>query len=135
LADPEKYAALEKAAENAKNVYNYWASAYVKQYKTGGLVNSTGPAWLDGTKSAPEYVLNARQTEAFLRLAEVLPNIISKSSSTSINQNPTNIELNIEMKVDKISSDYDVDKIADRVKNIIYNVGSYRNVNTLSLKR
>jgi hypothetical protein len=29
------------------------------QYKTGGLADFTGPAWLDGTKSRPEYVLNA----------------------------------------------------------------------------
>jgi hypothetical protein len=28
-------------------------------YKTGGLADFTGPAWLDGTKSKPEYVLNA----------------------------------------------------------------------------
>jgi hypothetical protein len=27
-------------------------------YKTGGLVDFTGPAWLDGTKSKPEIVLN-----------------------------------------------------------------------------
>jgi hypothetical protein len=29
------------------------------QYATGGLANFTGPAWLDGTPSRPEYVLNA----------------------------------------------------------------------------
>jgi hypothetical protein len=27
-------------------------------YKTGGLADFTGPAWLDGTKSRPELVLN-----------------------------------------------------------------------------
>jgi len=29
-----------------------------KGYATGGLVDFTGPGWLDGTPSAPEYVLN-----------------------------------------------------------------------------
>jgi hypothetical protein len=31
----------------------------VTAYKTGGLADFTGPAWLDGTKSKPEYILNA----------------------------------------------------------------------------
>jgi hypothetical protein len=30
----------------------------LKAYKTGGLADFTGPAWLDGTKSRPEIVLN-----------------------------------------------------------------------------
>lgn len=38
----------------------------LKQYATGGLANFTGPAWLDGTKSKPELVLNARDTENFI---------------------------------------------------------------------
>ena len=32
----------------------------------------TGPAWLDGTSTAPEAVLNAAQTKAFLKLADNL---------------------------------------------------------------
>ena len=32
-------------------------------FGTGGLNDFTGPAWLDGTKQKPEYVLNAEQTE------------------------------------------------------------------------
>ena len=42
--------------------------AYLKKlrgYKTGGTAPFTGPAWLDGTPSRPEYVLNAAQTERF----------------------------------------------------------------------
>jgi hypothetical protein len=37
-----------------------------KKFATGGLANYTGPAWLDGTKSKPELVLNARDTENFI---------------------------------------------------------------------
>jgi hypothetical protein len=37
-----------------------------KAYETGGLADYTGPAWLDGTKSHPELVLNARDTENFI---------------------------------------------------------------------
>jgi hypothetical protein len=31
-------------------------------FETGGLADFTGPAWLDGTRSNPELVLNARDT-------------------------------------------------------------------------
>jgi hypothetical protein len=31
----------------------------LKQYSSGGLADFTGPAWLDGTKSRPEYILSA----------------------------------------------------------------------------
>jgi hypothetical protein len=34
----------------------------LRGYKTGGLADFTGPAWLDGTKARPELVLNQRDT-------------------------------------------------------------------------
>ena len=47
--------------------------AFAKQgFKTGGLVDYTGLAWLDGTPHKPEYVLNAQQTQGFLRLINLL---------------------------------------------------------------
>ena len=45
------------------------------------------------------------------------------------------IYLNLSMHVDEIASDYDVDRIADRVKDILYDASSYRNVNTLNFIR
>ena len=36
------------------------------RFKTGGLADFTGPAWLDGTKTKPELVLNQRDTENFI---------------------------------------------------------------------
>ena len=44
----------------------------VKAYATGGLVNETGLAWLDGTKSKPEMVLNATDTANLRELTGVL---------------------------------------------------------------
>jgi hypothetical protein len=32
----------------------------LRGYKTGGLADFTGPAWLDGTPSKPEYILDAK---------------------------------------------------------------------------
>ena len=122
---------------------SYWDEEYKRNknkyfsqfegYATGGLNTQTGPALLHGTPSEPEYVLNARQTDAFLRLAEVLPNVMSNQSQ--VTNTFSGVNLNLVMNVDQIASDYDVDRIADRVKDIIYDVGSYRNVNTLNFSR
>jgi len=41
------------------------STQFTKIYRFGGLVDYTGPAWVDGSKQSPEYVLNARNTDAF----------------------------------------------------------------------
>lgn len=50
-------------------------STSVKKYATGGLVNETGFAWLDGTKDKPELVLNAQDTKNFMALAKTLRDV------------------------------------------------------------
>lgn len=47
----------------------------VKAYRTGGLVDKTGLAWLDGTKSKPELVLNPHQTENYMKLTKALDTV------------------------------------------------------------
>lgn len=44
----------------------------IRRYKTGGLVDQTGLAYLDGTKRSPEMVLNASDTKNFIALKDVL---------------------------------------------------------------
>ena len=108
--------------------------AVVMKYATGGLNTQTGPAWLDGTPSEPEYVLNARQTDAFLKLADVLPaamNTSGQNVSNTFGATTNNVVIN----VDKIDSDYSVDQMVDRVKEKLFESGSYRNNNVLSLMR
>jgi len=87
-------------------------------------------AWLDGTFSEPEYVLNARQTEAFLRLSEVLPSIFGNTNGSTITNG--NVYLELTMNVGEIGSDYDVDRLVERVKQDIYDASAYRNVNVIS---
>ena len=103
------------------------------QYATGGLNTRTGWAWLDGTASEPEYVLNARQTDAFIKLSEVLPDVFT--SSGTVNNNNGNVYVELNMNVGEISSDYDVDRMVDRIKSDIYQAGSYRNANVISRMR
>lgn len=43
-----------------------------KMYARGGLADYTGPAWLDGTPTKPEMVLNPTDTENFIELKDYL---------------------------------------------------------------
>lgn len=108
---------------------------YLIKYKTGGLANFTGPAWLDGTKSRPEMVLNARDTQNFIQLKDILANILSHTSGSSITENNGDNTYDIDINVEKIGSDYDLDQIASKVRSMITNASQYRNNNAIGLKR
>lgn len=98
-------------------------------YKTGGLADFTGPAWLDGTPSKPEYILSAKQTEKFFSLIDVLENYdTNKNNSGSGGDNYFDININVE----KIEDDYDVEQMANKIRRMIYEDASYRNVNTIN---
>ena len=101
------------------------------KYKTGGLADFTGPAWLDGTPSKPEYVLSAAQTEKFFELVNVLESFDTSSKPMKSGDNYFNIDINVE----KIESDYDVEQMADKIRKIIYEDSTYRNVNAVNLIR
>lgn len=101
-------------------------------FKTGGLADFTGPAWLDGTKTHPEIVLNARDTANFLELRDILRdmNLISEGKTSG---GDNYFEIHIE--VDTLSNDYDVEQVADKVKRIINDDARYRNTNAINLIR
>lgn len=100
-------------------------------YKKGGLANFTGPAWLDGTTSHPEMVLNARDTANFIQLKDVLSDVRRNASAITPKNESTQNTFDININVDKIDSDYDVDQIAARVKRNIIQEAGYRNVNVI----
>lgn len=101
-------------------------------FKTGGLADFTGPAWLDGTKTHPEIVLNARDTANFLELRDILRdmNLLSEEKTSG---GDNYFEIHIE--VDTLSNDYDVEQVADKVKRIINDDARYRNTNAINLIR
>lgn len=113
------YKKNRKAAKNDTKVKKY-------AFAQGGLANFTGPAWLDGTPSKPELVLNAADTKNFLTLRDILSKVASASNSIDNSYDNATYEINI--NVDHIDSDYDVDKVAERVKKIIVKDAGYRNV-------
>ena len=95
-------------------------------FKTGGMADFTGPAWLDGTPTHPEAVLNAADTDRFINLIDVLRDIDTDGAGAKGDN-----YFDIQIEVDEISGDYDVDKMADRIKEIIVSDANYRNVNSI----
>ena len=117
---------------NPTTYSKFHSSKYYPAYKEGGLADFTGPAWLDGTKTRPEMVLNAQDTENFIKLKDTLSSLMKTTSSSSINSNDI---ININIDVKEIANDYDVDQMINRVKKEITKAASNRNVNTISRRR
>ena len=101
--------------------------AGVEKFVTGGLANQTGLAWLDGTPSKPELVLNAKDTKNFIALKDVLSHIMTSANNLSESYGG-NATYEININVDHLNNDYDVDKVAERVKKKIVQDSGYRNV-------
>ena len=114
---------LKKA--NPKGVLN--SRVY---YKEGGLIDFTGPAWVDGTKKKPEGILNAEQLDMLRNsvltrknpvaalLADyqgIVSDTAGSNAYNSINQNNgVNVErIELNMNVSKMSNDYDARRAAD----------------------
>ena len=97
-----------------------------KKYATGGLVDYTGPAWVDGTPNQPESFLNPQDTARIGAAAELLANLpIFNSTSSADNVASTNIgdtSIEIHINIDNISDDYDVDQMVERIKQDIVDV-------------
>lgn len=104
-----------------------------KQYKAGGLADYTGMAWLDGTKSKPELVLNAKDTENFIVLKDVLSDVLKGSLSQTKNSGDNYYDFHI--TVEQIANDYDVERMIQKVKDEINKDATYRNVNSINFMR
>ena len=102
------------------------------KYATGGLVDYTGPAWVDGTKSKPEAFLNANQTSligSFAKSLERLSGTTSGSTFQGIG------DCTIDITIGSIGKDYDIDQAIAKVKDEIVRSTEYRNVNILKRGR
>lgn len=85
------------------------------KYATGGLASYTGIAWLDGTSSKPERVLNAQQTESFERLVNVMDSL--RMSGVSL-ENLRNSMLDTRIHLPNLSPSIDPATIGGNVANI-----------------
>lgn len=107
----------------------------LNRFKTGGLADFTGPAWLDGTKSKPEIVLNQTDSANFIQLRDILADILNGTSNipkTSTTEKGGDNYYDIEISVDSLGNDYDVEQLASKIKSMIYEDSTYRNVNSIS---
>ena len=111
---------------------NTRAKFKAKGYITGGLADYTGPAWLDGTPSKPELVLNAKDTENFIQLKNILADVAKDSKSGSSGGDNY---FDIKVEVGEIGSDYDVEKMITKIKDEIDQDARYRNVNSINFIR
>lgn len=102
-------------------------------YKTGGIADFTGPAWLDGTKSHPELILNQKDTENFIQLKNILADAFKGDSGSS--ENIGEAYYDIDINIENVGSQEDIDNIIDQIERRITSVARYRNVNNLSIKR
>lgn len=125
-------------AVNKTNWKQMWPNLKLSNYSIdkfarGGLADYTGPAWLDGTKTNPELVLNAQDTRNFIALKDILSSLMgAQGASTKTSGGDNYFDINITAD---IGSDYDVDKLANRIKKQIFEDSQYRNVNTINYLR
>lgn len=97
----------------------------ITKFATGGLNDYTGLAMLHGTPSKPELVLNAKDTQNFLQLKDVLSHAMSGATTTN---NSALAQYEININVDKIANDYDVERMTDQVIRKITQAGGYKKV-------
>lgn len=79
------------AHANNGDLYKYWVSTgksklsqyYYSAFKKGGLADYTGMAWLDGTPTEPEMVLNPEDTKNFIALKDAMRSISDGNSPLS----------------------------------------------------
>lgn len=118
------------------NATGYMASQYLKKYLNGGLVDFTGPAWVDGSKSSPEAFLDAQDTRNFVQLKNILASLL-RADRFKANEVATarGGDCTIYVTVDQIASDYDVDEAVARIKQEIMNGSAYRNINLVNRRR
>lgn len=96
------------------------------RYASGGVANSTGLAWLDGSASDPERVLSPYQTKLFEVMVNALENINRLSIPTMSNMNGVqttgggSVSVgDIIVNVDNLDTDDDYEDLADKVSTVI----------------
>lgn len=102
------------------------------KYRRGGFVNFTGPAWMDGTAQHPEAVLNALQTEHFIKFTNALDNLYGSGNQTT-NTSSVNIE-NIEFKVNSMSSPEDGERAFNMFVDKFKEIGNQTGIKINSFK-
>lgn len=108
-----------------------WGKSGTK-YATGGFADFTGPAWLDGTPSKPEAVLNALQTEHFIKFTDTLDKMFA-GGATANNTSSVSIDT-ISFNVESMSSAEDGEKAFNAFVDKFKEIGSQSGIKIDSFK-
>lgn len=100
---------------------------YLKKYKEGGIATHTGLAWLDGTKSRPERILNPYQTQLFEDMISTLHTIrrvnISNMSRVAPKMESSGMVPNIEsivVNVERMDDASDIERVVEDMAKQFY---------------
>lgn len=103
-------------------------SSELNKYATGGLVDYTGPAWVDGTPNKPEAFLSAEDTARIGAAAQLLSNLpILNSSSIADNSYSSNVgdtTIEVHINIENVSSEQDIDDMINRVRDDIVSMSN-----------
>ena len=112
-----------------KGSYNDWYKGLqIEKYKKGGMVYGTGPAWLDGTSTHPEAVLNAMQTKAFLSFTDDLAALRAEGTMST---NSSIVIDNISFNVESMSSVADGEKAFNAFVDKFKEIGAKQGISVL----
>ena len=103
-------------------------------YKSGGLVDYTGPAWVDGTPAQPEAFLSAKDTQMISNFTDVLRSLytsIGFSNSQQVNPSIGDTHIEVHINIENVASDYDVDSAVERVKQDIIDAANQTGRNVI----
>lgn len=126
---------IANKTENATDIYGKTVNTVANQiangldtinklfgtkFASGGLVDFTGPAWVDGTPSKPEAFLSARDTENMRAMLDAFNYVRVASpfvpSSSMLSSNNTQVgDINITINQAELKDDADFDEVARRV--------------------
>lgn len=108
------------------------------KYATGGLVDYTGPAWVDGTKSKPEAFLSSSDTQNIANLRDVLSKVYnSPKTSDNISQNQNNGDTYYEfhITIEELGDKYTAEDMMEDMEKYILQKSNYRNVISIGRKK
>lgn len=102
-------------------------------YKSGGLVDYTGPAWVDGTPAQPEAFLSAKDTQMISNFTDVLRSLYEFKSPNSqqLNLSIGDTHIEVHINIESVASDYDVDQAVERVKQDIIDAANQTGRNVI----
>ena len=108
------------------NGRDWYPAEHLRKYLSGGIVDYTGPAWVDGTTTKPEAFLNSYQTEKIGALAES----ISNTNMNSLENNSTINFGSISFNVASMSSSADGKKALETFVQGANDIMAKKGINT-----